>query len=390
MTQLQSVPAHMSPANLTDAAMLNVEVSHSIHRISRTDWAQLQSDDLEGYDYYAAIEDAELPGIEPRYFIIRHGQRLIAVAPAYRQRIKLNQVLDGLPRRLFGRCSVPMLAIGSPVTEVCSIACAPDWLARAPELINALVARLHRQSRLEGAWFYLFKDVAEEQLSVRNTLEHLRFHRITGMPRTLLPLSYPDLDGYLASLGRATRKGLRRKLNTPSDLRIEARQHQVEDVIERMLELYAETAARSGEEIEPLTAEYFRAVLSKLGERATCYLFWSGQTLIGFNLLLGNGTRQIDKVFASDGRAAREHNLYHRTWLAHVERCITAGIPTFEASQAAYAEKLRLGCRLLGNDHYVHHRNALLSRLLGWAVRKVGLNQPALKTQDQKKEADHE
>ena len=380
MTQLHVVTAHMSPANLTDATTLNVEVSHSIHRISRTDWAQLQSDELEGYDYYAAIEDAELPGIEPRYFMIRHGQRLIAVAPAYCQRLRLSQVLDGLPRRLFGRCSVPMLAIGSPVTETCSIACAPDWLTRTPELINAMVTQLHRQSRLEGAWFYLFKDVAEEQLSVRNALENLRFHRITGMPRTLLPLPYPDLEGYVASLGRATRKGLRRKLNTPSDLRIEARQHQVDDVIERMLELYADTVARSGEEIEPLTADYFRAVLAKLGERATCYLFWSGQTLIGFNLLLGNGTRQIDKVFASDGSAAREHNLYHRTWLAHVDRCIAAGIPAFEASQAAYAEKLRLGCRLLGNDHYLHPRNALVTRLLGWFIRTSGLDQSTVQT----------
>lgn len=374
MTQLQAVSSRMSPANLTDATLLNVEVSHSIHRISRTDWAQLQSDELEGYDYYAAIEDAELPGIEPRYFMIRHGQRLVAVAPAYCQRLKLNQVLDGLPRRLFGGCSVPMLAIGSPVTEACTIACAPDWLARAPELISTLVVQLHRQSRLEGAWFYLFKDVAEEQPCVRNTLEHLGFHRIAGMPRTLLPLPYPDLGGYLASLGRATRKGLRRKLSTPSDLRIEARQHQVEDVIERMLELYADTVARSGEDIEPLTAEYFRAVLAKLGERATCYLFWSGQTLIGFNLLLGNGTRLIDKVFACDGLAAREHNLYHRTWLNHVECCIASGIPAFEASQAAYAEKLRLGCRLLGNDHYLHHRNALVTRLLGWIVRMTGMD----------------
>jgi predicted N-acyltransferase len=386
MTQLQAVTAHMSPANLTDATTLKVEVSHSIHRISRTDWAQLQSDELEGYDYYAAIEDAELPGIEPRYFMIRHGQRLVAVAPAYCQRLKLNQVLDGLPRRLFGRCSVPMLAIGSPVTEACAIACAPDWLARTPELINALVAQLHRQSRLEGAWLYLFKDVAAEQASVRQALEHLRFHRITGMPRTLLPLPYPDLDGYLASLGRATRKGLRRKLNTASDLRIEARQHQVEDVIERMLDLYADTVARSGEEIEPLTAEYFRAVLGKLGERATCYLFWSGQTLIGFNLLLGNGSRLIDKVFACDGSAAREHHLYHRTWLNHVERCIASGIPAFEASQAAYAEKLRLGCRLLGNDHYLHHRIALVTRVLGWLVRKAGLDQATVVA----KESEHE
>ena len=386
MTQLQAVTAHLSPARLTDAPALNVEVSHSIHRISRTDWAQLQSDELEGYDYYAAIEEAELPGIEPRYFMIRHGQRLIAVAPAYCQRFKLNQVLEGLPRRLFGRYSAPMLAIGSPVTEACSIACAPDWLPRTPELINALVAQLHRQCRMEGAWLYLFKDVAEEQTSVRSALEHLRFNRISGMPRTRLPLPYPDLAGYLARLGRATRKGLRRKLNTPSDLRIEARHHQVDDVIERMLELYADTVARSGEEIEPLTAGYFKAVLAKLGERATCYLFWSGKTLIGFNLLLGNGTRQIDKVFASDGSAAREHNLYHRTWLAHVDRCITAGIPAFEASQAAYAEKLRLGCGLLANDHYFHHRNALVTRALGWLVRKAGLDQATVVA----KESEHE
>ena len=375
MTQIQSVPEGVSPVTLSDASTLSVEVSHSIHRVSRTDWAQLDSDELEGYDYYAAIEDAGLPGIEPRYFMIRDRQRLIAVAPAYRQRLKLDQVLTGLTAKLLGHLSVPILAVGSPVTETCSIACAPDWLARTPELLQVLVTGLHRQSRLEGTWLYLFKDVGEERVTLRSTLEHLGFARIAGMPRTLLPLPYADVEGYLASLGRVTRKGLKRKINAPSNLRIEARQYQVEDVIERMLALYADTVARSGEEIEPLTADYFRSVLAKLGERATCYLFWSDDRLIGFNLLLGDGTRQIDKVYACDGAAAREHNLYHRTWLAHVQRCIAQGIPALEASQAAYAEKLRLGCTLLGNDHYLHHRRAWVTRLLGWLARKAGLDQ---------------
>jgi predicted N-acyltransferase len=375
MTQIQSVYAHGNPVTLSDTSALSVEVSHSIHRVRRSDWAHLDSDELEGYDYYAAIEDAGLPGIEPRYFMIRDGQRLIAVAPAYRHRLPLNQVLDGLLAKLFGQLSVPILAVGSPVTETCSIACAPDWLARTPEILLVLIDALQRQSRLDGTWLYLFKDVAEERVTLRSALEHLGFVRVAGMPRTLLPLPYADLQGYLASLGRVTRKGLRRKLAAPSNLRIEARQHQVDDVIEPMLALYADTVARSGEEIEPLTADYFRSVLATLGERATCYLFWSGDRLIGFNLLLGDGTRQIDKVFASDGAAAREHNLYHRTWLAHVQRCIEQGIPAFEASQAAYDEKLRLGCQLLGNDHYLHHRRAWVTRLLGWLVRKAGLDQ---------------
>lgn len=375
MTHIQFITEQASAITLSDRLALSVEVSHSIHRVSRSDWAQLDSDPLEGYDYYAAIEDSGLPGIEPRYFMIRDGQRLIAVAPAYRDRLKLSHLLDGVLGRLLGHFSVPILAVGSPVTETCSIACAPDWLARTPEILQVLIDALHRQSRLEGTWLYLFKDVAEERVTLRSALEHLDFVRVAGMPRTSLPLPFTELDGYLASLGRVMRKGLRRKLKAPSNLRIEARQHQVEDVIERMLALYADTVARSGEEIEPLTADYFRAVLAKLGERATCYLFWSGDTLIGFNLLLGDGTRQIDKVFASDGAAAREHNLYHRTWLAHVQRCIEHGIPTFEASQAAYGEKLRLGCQLLGNDHYVRHRRLWVTRVLGWLVHKAGLDQ---------------
>jgi predicted N-acyltransferase len=375
MTHQQILPEPVSSVMLSGTSTLNVEISHSIHRISRTDWAQLQSDPLEGYDYYAAVEAAGLPGIEPLYLLIREDQRLIAVAPAYKHRIKLQQVLTGLPARLLGRVTVPILAVGSPVTETCSIACATDWLARTPELLETLGAALRRQARVEGAWLYLFKDIAEEHTTLRSALEHAGFVRIAGMPRTLLPLPYASVDDYLATLSRATRKGIRRKLGTVSDLRIEPRQHQVDDVIERMLTLYAETVARSGEEIEPLTAEYFRAVLARMGERATCYLFWSGDTLIGFNLLLGDDTRQIDKVFASDGAAAREHNLYHRTWIAHVQRCLACGVPAFEASQAAYAEKLRLGCQLLGNDHYLRHRHGWVTRLLGWLVRKAGLDQ---------------
>jgi predicted N-acyltransferase len=170
------------------------------------------------------------------------------------------------------------------------------------------------------------------------------------------------MDEYLGSLGKSTRKDLRRTLRACTP-RIEWRR-QVDDGLPRMMQLYEATLSRSDLQFERLGPGYFTEILAQLGERAVCVLYWIDDTLVAFNLMLLDERRLIDKIFAHDLEHSREHNLYARSWLANVEFCIRHGISVYEAGQAGYASKIRFGCRFENNLLFFQHRNRLMNTVL--------------------------
>ncbi|NVZ75767.1 GNAT family N-acetyltransferase, partial [Pseudomonas gingeri] len=188
------------------------------------------------------------------------------------------------------------------------------------------------------------------------------FQKVLSLPSALLPIPFGSVDAYLGTLGKSTRKDLRRKLRAPGP-RIEWRRN-IDDVLPQIMRLYEATLERSETQFERLPADYFTSVLEHLDERAACVLYWIDEQLVAFNLILLDGERLIDKFFGHDPNQSREHNLYFRSWLANVEYCIREGIPLYECGQAGYASKIRLGCTFQGNNLFFHHRNWLINNVL--------------------------
>ena len=131
-----------------------------------------------------------------------------------------------------------------------------------------------------------------------------------------------------------------------------------------MMRLYEATLKRSDLTFERLPPAYFRQVLEHLDDRAACVLYWLGEELVAFNLVLLDDQRLVDKFFAHDLSRTREHNLYMRSWLANVDYCIEHGLTIYACGQAGYAGKLRLGCSFTGNTVFFRHRNRWLNGLL--------------------------
>lgn len=167
---------------------------------------------------------------------------------------------------------------------------------------------------------------------------------------------------HLGSLGKSTRKDLRRKLRAPGP-RVEWRGN-IDDVLPEVMGLYEATLTRAELQFERLPAGYFTGVLERLGDRAVCVLYWVDEQLVAFNLLLLDEHRLVDKFFAHDVAFSRDYNLYFRSWLTNVDYCIQHNIAVYECGQAGYASKLRLGCEFQGNSVFFRHRNRLVNGLL--------------------------
>jgi len=356
---------------------LETRVVRSIHEIGREAWEACHSGALEGFDYLAAVEAAGLAGFDWRYVLAEQGGRVVATVPGFFTDYSLDTTLSGLGRGLVAATrkvasrafTVRMACLGSPCTEDVGLGFAPELAAEGrAQVLLALLQAFEAAAAQEGGWLLAIKDApAAERGLWRAATGAIGYQPAPGMPTAELAIAFPDLDGYLAGLSPATRKDMRRKLKVLPRLRIEVA-HDLAGLEPRILELYRQTRARSDLQFEDLTAGYFSGVLRQMGERALCVLYWAGEALIGFNLLLTDGTTLLDKFFCMESARGPAFNLYFVSWFTNVRLCLERGLVRYQSGQAGYESKLRLGSRLVGADMYFRHRRPLVNRALAWAA----------------------
>lgn len=355
----------------------------SIEAIEPSEWNLLFPGELEDWSYLRAIEHAALPGFRIIYFGLREGARLLAAAPGFFTDYQLDTTVQGalkhvtaavaraLPRLL----RIPMLALGSPVTEHCLLGFDPDSNTTQREhWLEAMLAKMESVAAEKRAGLLAIKDAPAnaDELWQRVFPRH-GLRALPGLPGAALPLPYNNLDDYLHSLGAATRKDLRRKWRAGSALRIEWR-NDLDGIRDEVRRLYHATLARSEFRFEELTPAYFDNVLRGMPGRAYCVTYSENASLLAFNLVLCDGARLLDKFFGVDHAAMDRYNLYHVSWMENVRHCIERGIPVYESGQGLHQEKVRLGSRLTANTLWYRHRNRFLDGVFARVDRLARLD----------------
>lgn len=355
-------------------------IATDIAEIQPCAWDTCLPGEAECHGYYRACDEAAARsgvGLRCGAVFVEDSEGTAAVAPLFRLDYRLDTPLQGRLRQaadaVFGRfpglVTLKVICVGSPYAERCHLGFAPrlDAAGRA-EAARALLGSLERQAAAEGAHLVAFKDLAPaEDALTAPMLGHAGFAALGSLPVATLDLPFPDEAAYLASLSASTRKDIRRKLAKAKAVRIEHRSD-ISGLEEVIGDLYESTRRQSGldyGDLEVLPPGYFPAVARALGERAVFALYWIGEDLAAFNLLLVEPGRVIDKFLGMRYPLAREHNLYAVSWMANVRFCIARSIPLLQSGQTAYASKLRFGSRLVPSVIRFRHRSAPLQWLLG-------------------------
>jgi predicted N-acyltransferase len=355
--------------------MLRARVIGSIHDVERARWDACFPGALEGHDYLAAVEDAGLSGFVWRYVLVEEGGVLLAAAPAFFTDYDLDTTLTTFGRNLVTAARrlgprafrVRLASLGSPCLEDIGVGFRADVaLARRPAILRALVEAFEAAAAAEGCWLLALKDAPQDGLWP-DLAAACGYQATPGMPSATLAIDFPDMDAYLAGLGAGTRKDMRRKLKAMPGLRI-VRTRSLAGLEARVLELYRQTRLRADLQFEDLTAAYFTGVLERMGERAFCTLYFLGDELIAFNLLLQDVDTLLDKFFCMETDRGPAHNLYFVSWFVNVQHAIDHGLGRYQSGQADYENKLRLGSRLAPSHMYFRHRRALVNCALRWAA----------------------
>ena len=365
--------------------MPDVRIVDSLAAVDRDQWRALFPGAAEDYDYLAAVEAAGLKGFQWRYAVAYDEDRLVAAAPGFTTAYPLETTLTGAGRRaaeslrrvLPAALTLRLACLGSPLTETAILGLAAD--AQTPAaLVSALVGAFEAAAHADGCRLLGVKDVAEPDRDLwAPAMERLGYKAIPGQPIARLAVDFPTVADYIAGLGSSVRKDMRRKLRTQRRVRIDVRQN-VDDVIGRIMDLYAQTRARAEMSFEELTPEFFTGVLARMPGRSACVLYYEDDDLLAVNLLVEDGATMVDKFFCMDAERGRPLNLYFLSWFTNLRLCVARGRTVYQAGQAAYANKLRLGSELTRTSNYFRHRNALVNGALRLIAPMFGAD-PTLK-----------
>jgi len=353
--------------------MLEARVFSSIADIGRIAWNACFPDELEDYDYLFAVERAGLEGFQWRYAVALKDGEIVGATPGFITEYSLDttlvgtgkQIVRGLTSLFPSALTLKLGCIGSPCTETVTLGIRPDMTDQERgQVLRTLVNGFAEKTTAEGCGLQAVKDVpAPCRTMFERVLVPSGYRDIPGLPVAYLDVGFPTLDAYLQSMTPATRKDMRRKLKSRAGIRIEQRAN-IDDVMDRVMKLYGETRDRAEMQFETLTPAYFRSVLSDMGERSMCTLYFRDDNLLALNLLLRNSNTLLDKFFCMDGEAGRDNNLYFLSWFQNVQYCIDHGLTRYQSGQAAYANKLRLGSKLTRTAMYFRHRNPLINGAL--------------------------
>src|SRR5215471_15767856 len=243
-------------------------------------WRQALQNKCKDHRYYEIVEETLECGFEHHYLLLEDATGdVLAIQPVFfvRQNLvegvpgKIRSIVDAV-RKVFPRfLTMRVLMVGCGAGTGDLGACDQKdeaWVA------NALQATLRIYAKRNKASLVVFKDFPANYRSPLETLVSNAYARIPSMPMTRLPLPYANWDEYFATLGKATRKDLRRKFRkTERAAKIEMEVvNNVTSLVDEIHPLYLAVHERSPLKFETLTKDYFRAIGQRMPDRARFFI----------------------------------------------------------------------------------------------------------------------
>ncbi|MDQ3117341.1 MAG: GNAT family N-acetyltransferase [Verrucomicrobiota bacterium] len=239
--------------------------------------------------------------------------------------------------------------------------------AWAAEALHSCLKIFARKSR---ASLVVLKDFPARYRERLRSFSSNGYTRIASMPMTRLSLHHRGFEEYVASLGSATRKNLRRKFRqtaarAPITFEVMA---DVTPVIDELYPLYLQVHDRAKLHFEKLTPEYFCRLGREMPERTRFFVWRQEGRAIAFSLCLVHEDTIYDEYLGLDYRVAFDLHLYFYTLRDIITWALEEGLRSYCSSPLNYHPKLHLGCELVPLDLYVMHTATLLNPIFRRAL----------------------
>ncbi|MEP6956513.1 MAG: GNAT family N-acetyltransferase [Chthoniobacterales bacterium] len=309
--------------------------------------------------HYLVLEDhvAQVRGVQPVFFV---QQNLVEGIPALRHAVEAV-------RRFYPRfLTMRILMVGNAAGTGHLGFCAPEdeaWVA------IALLAVLPTYARAGRASLIVCKDFPASERETLSRFATNGYTRVPSMPMTTLQLTYADFEAYVNTLGKATRKDLRRKFRRvgPAPIELEV----LTDIsahLDEIYPLYLAVHDRSTQKFERLTKDYFRALGKRMSDRTRFFVWRQRGRIVAFSVALVHNGVIYDDYLGLDYAVALDLHLYFKTFRDILTWSLAQGLTSYRSSPLNYRPKLHLGCSLLPLDLYVMHTRGWLNAIFCHAL----------------------
>jgi predicted N-acyltransferase len=340
-------------------------------------WARVFAGRCKDHRYYDILEETLDCGFEHHYLVLKDANDNVrAIQPLFFVRQNLVEGLRGKTRTMveFVRRKFPrfltmrVLMVGCAAGEGHLGTFTPEdekWVS------DALHSTLHTIAREQKASLVVLKDFPSEYRHALQSFPRNGYTRVPSMPLTRLELKYGDFEEYLSSLGKATRKNLRRKFRDAeraSSIELEI----VSDIspyADDIYPLYLQVHERSRLKFETLTKNYFCRLGREMPERTRFFIWRQDGRIIAFSLCLVHGDTIYDEYLGLDYRVALDLHLYFYTLRDIISWALSQRLKYYCSTPLNYDPKLHLGCDLVPLDLYVRHTARLINPIFRRALK---------------------
>ena len=344
---------------------------------SRPAWEEAFRDKCKDHRFYELIGTTLTDTFDYHFVVLEDNEhRVRAIQPLFFVRQNLTEGVTGPARSAIDRVrrkfprflTLKTLMVGctAGVGHLGSVRA--EDAAWAAEALHSCLKIFARKSR---ASLVVLKDFPARYREPLRSFSSNGYARVASMPMTRLSLHHRGFDEYVASLGSATRKNLRRKFRqtaarAPITCEVLT---DVTPVIDELYPLYLQVHARSKLHFEKLTPEYFCRLGREMPERTQFFVWRQEGRAIAFSLCLVHEGTIYDEYLGLDYRVAFDLNLYFYTLRDIITWALAEGLHSYCSSPLNYHPKLHLGCELVPLDLYVMHTAALLNPIFRRALK---------------------
>ncbi len=358
---------------LIDASVeeLDCQIHASFDCISSADLARLFPSLPNSSEMIRFAEISGFDGFNFYHIVVRQEEKPILFLPLFETEYNLAIFLEGWAKRVVykashwaGRLLRPrVLAIGFVEGEWGEVGFDREADHRTLHLAWDLAL-----GKLQGLAVQLdvdilaFSNFNEDSGSLIPINKLSGFAQIKSVPCAQLLNRFDSVEDYLSSLSKNMRKDLRRKWRKASGIKI-VRTRNISPWLDLVYQFYLEHIERCDLTFGVYRKDFFEQICDEVSG-AEYVLYFVGEKLAGFNLVIAKSSHLVDKYFGMDFEVGRKYNLYFVSWLENIRYCIENNIPLYHVGQMAEKTKARLGTQFLSSLILFKHRNPLIHRLM--------------------------
>ena len=357
---------------------LNITITADIADIPKEKLDELFGlDTIESYGYHKALQDSELKEFSIYYLLAKRNNTLVAIIPFFVMDFSFTTLVRGLLQRViislrkfFPRfLKMKLLFLGAPTTEYLYMGISQNEDLR--EVLDQALIELKKLCKTRDIKTIIAYNLTPQHKELAKYFEDKSFSRMENFPNARIEITSASVEDYINSLGKSTRKDIRRKLRQSSSI---VKLHtdtceNIESIIDEIYKLYLNNFDESDIHFEILTPQFFTNLCRNMQGNIKCFVIRDSEKIVAFNLCMVKGDFCIDKFLGLDYSLAHQYSLYYTTFFHNIDWCIKNGIRFYQPGQGDYDAKIRLGATLIPLYIYIKTSSLLLKIFLKGAIK---------------------